>query len=259
MEPTQIRAVFVDFDGTTFRHDIYEIPASTSDALKQLKQKGIKLGLLTNRTPEETIHLPSAFSGLMDSLLWSAGSVIIENGVTTMVTIDPTDVEIAIRYARTHHLVVRYSTGSEGYFDGWTDTIYTAIFQRLYHITPSIKAWDNDPCVNIIVFCEEEQRVELATLLKRSTSTKMTLTLEITPLGIDKGTTLVAQCKRWHIPIESSIAFGDGMNDITMLQAAGIGIAMGNALEEVKAAADMICGKIEDDGLYDCVKELGLL
>lgn len=259
MEPSQIKAVFVDFDGTTFRHDTYEIPASSSEALKLLKQKGIKLGLLTSRAPEETIHLPPEFVGLMDSLLWSAGSVIIENGITTVVTIDPKDVEIAINYARDHELVVRYSTGTEGYFDGWTNTIYTAIFERLYHITPSVKAWDNDPCVNIIVFCEEAQRSELAALLQRSNPTKMTRTLEITPLGIDKGTTLVAQCKRWNIPVESSIAFGDGINDITMLKAAGIGIAMGNANDEVKSAADKICGKIEDDGLYNCVKELGLL
>ncbi len=259
MEKAQIEAVFVDVDGTTFRHDRYEIPPSTTKALKQLKSKGIKLGLLSSRTPEETLHLPPAFRDMMDVLMWSAGSVIVENGITTIATIDPEDVAIVIGYARQNRLVVRYSTGEAGYFDGWTQEVYTDIFRYLYHIEPPVKMWDHDPCVNMIVFCDEIQREELAGMLKRSKPTKMQKAVEVTPLGIDKGTTLIAQCKRWHIPIENSLAFGDGINDITMLKAAGIGVAMGNASDEVKAAADIICGRIEDDGLYDCVKELGLL
>jgi Cof subfamily protein (haloacid dehalogenase superfamily) len=259
MEPSQIKAVFVDFDGTTFHHDTYEVPASTLTALKKMKEKGIRIGLLTNRTPEETVHIPSEFIDLMDALLWSAGAVVVENGSTTMHTIDPADVETAIDYGRKNHLVVRWSTGKEGCFDMTTNDIFTALFQRLYHITPMVKAWNHEPCVNLIIYCDDSQKVELSGLLKRSQPTIMLRMVEVTPYGIDKGTTLIAQCRRWGIDPSQSIAFGDGINDITMLQAAGIGVAMGNAHDEVKAAADKICGKIEDDGLYDCVKELGLL
>ncbi|MGB7595064.1 MAG: HAD-IIB family hydrolase [Erysipelotrichaceae bacterium] len=259
MEPSLIQAVFVDFDGTTFHHDSYEVPASTLLALSQLKEKGLKIGLLTNRTPEETIHIPKEFIELMDALLWSAGAVVVENGKTTSFNIDPRDVEIAIGYAREHQLVVRYSTGTEGYFDGTTQEIYTALFQRLYHIRPDVKAWDHEACVNLIIYCDDAQKVELSGILKHSQPTIMVRMVEVTPQGINKGTALIAQCQRWGIPPSASIAFGDGINDITMLQAAGIGIAMGNAHDDVKAAADRICGKIEDDGLYQCVKELGLL
>ena len=49
---------------------------------------------------------------------------------------------------------------------------------------------------------------------------------------------------------DEAIAFGDGHNDIEMLEAVGMGIAMGNAKDEVKAKADFVCKSVEDDGIY---------
>ena len=60
--------------------------------------------------------------------------------------------------------------------------------------------------------------------------------LELMPLGITKGSGLTALAEMLDIPMHDVMAFGDGENDIEMLQAAGIGIAMGNAMPEVKAA-----------------------
>ena len=54
---------------------------------------------------------------------------------------------------------------------------------------------------------------------------------------------------------EKAIAFGDGENDIDMLQSVGKGIAMGNASEKVKAIATDICKSVEDDGIYHYLKD----
>lgn len=259
MTAQDIQAVFVDVDGTTFRHDIYEVPQSTFDALHRLKKQGIKLCLLSSRTPEETIHLPRNFIELMDARLWSAGAVVIENSKWTIHTIHSDDALTLMEYARQHELVVRYSTGEKGYFDQRTKPEFSAIFDYLYHTQPENKRWENDPCVCAVVFADPTQQDELAQKLKHSRFTKMPNCIEITPQGIDKGSALIAQCQRWGIPVEKTVAFGDGINDITMLKAAGLGIAMGNAHATVRAAADKICGRIEDDGLYRCVKELGLI
>ena len=61
------------------------------------------------------------------------------------------------------------------------------------------------------------------------------------------------------IPREDSIAIGDGPNDLQMMDYAGIGIAMGNAREEVKKRADMVTSHIDEDGLYHALDRLGLL
>lgn len=64
-----------------------------------------------------------------------------------------------------------------------------------------------------------------------------------------KGSALEALCRQLDIPISAAIAFGDQLNDIPMLQAAGTGIAMGNAAPEVRAAADRSTLTNDEDGV----------
>ena len=58
---------------------------------------------------------------------------------------------------------------------------------------------------------------------------------------------------------EEIIAFGDAENDLDMLRFAGIGVAMGNGAEEVKAAADYVTADIDDDGIEKALKHFQLI
>lgn len=58
---------------------------------------------------------------------------------------------------------------------------------------------------------------------------------------------------------EDSIAIGDGPNDLQMMEYAGVGVAMGNAKEEVKKLADMVTSDVAEDGIYHAFEKLGLL
>ncbi len=59
--------------------------------------------------------------------------------------------------------------------------------------------------------------------------------------------------------VDDTVAFGDGPNDFEMLEFAKVGVAMGNALDALKEKADMITSKITEDGIYNGMKELGLI
>lgn len=61
------------------------------------------------------------------------------------------------------------------------------------------------------------------------------------------------------LDFEDAMAFGDGVNDIEMLQTVGFGVAMGNAHPDVKAAADYVCPAAWEDGIYQGLQHLGLL
>lgn len=64
--------------------------------------------------------------------------------------------------------------------------------------------------------------------------------LEVVPLGMNKGEAVKMLCALLEVPIENAVAVGDAANDIPMIRAAGLGVAMANGTEEVKAAADYV-------------------
>lgn len=73
--------------------------------------------------------------------------------------------------------------------------------------------------------------------------------LEVIPNAINKGRGIQEICRALNVKPSEVIAFGDAENDIPMLQTAGVGVAMGNAAEQVKAAADMVTASNNQDGI----------
>lgn len=73
--------------------------------------------------------------------------------------------------------------------------------------------------------------------------------LELNHIRANKGEALLALAKHLHIPREETLAFGDGDNDITMLQMAGLGVAMENACLTALAAADTTTASCDEDGV----------
>ncbi len=73
--------------------------------------------------------------------------------------------------------------------------------------------------------------------------------LEILPQGSSKGTALEFLAPRLGIPLAEVIAVGDNLNDLEMIQTAGLGVAMGNAPAEVKSQADYVTATNDNEGL----------
>ena len=79
---------------------------------------------------------------------------------------------------------------------------------------------------------------------------------EVAPAGVTKWSAVLRLAAEWQIDEASICAVGDDVNDLLMIQAAGLGVAMGNAIPEVKAAADRIAPSQDDDGLVQVVEWL---
>ncbi len=73
--------------------------------------------------------------------------------------------------------------------------------------------------------------------------------LDLSPVGVSKASGVAHVCEELGVPQEATLAIGDGRNDIELLRWAGRGVAMGQAVEEVKAAADDVTETVYDDGV----------
>ncbi|MTI95133.1 MAG: HAD family phosphatase [Firmicutes bacterium] len=79
--------------------------------------------------------------------------------------------------------------------------------------------------------------------------------LELMPAGASKGAAVAWLAKELAIPMEQVIAVGDNLNDLTMVKAAGLGVAMGNAHQELKDLADHITLCNEEDGVAAVIRD----
>ena len=79
--------------------------------------------------------------------------------------------------------------------------------------------------------------------------------LEVMATGIDKARSMERLAKHMRIDRNQIIAFGDGYNDLTMIEYAGVGIAMGNAVDELKKKADGITASNDEDGIALALEE----
>lgn len=72
---------------------------------------------------------------------------------------------------------------------------------------------------------------------------------EVMPLGLSKGNSILEACKIFDIDRKDVIVFGDEMNDVSMFEIAGTGVAMGNAVDSIKNMADFVTKTNNEDGI----------
>ncbi|MCU1404242.1 MAG: haloacid dehalogenase [Glaciihabitans sp.] len=82
---------------------------------------------------------------------------------------------------------------------------------------------------------------------------------EVSLSGVNKGSTIIDLLELLDIDVATSIGIGDSSNDVEMLQVCGVGIAMGNAIDRVKAVADDVTTAVLDDGIWNAFRRHGLI
>ena len=78
--------------------------------------------------------------------------------------------------------------------------------------------------------------------------------IEINPEGVSKASALLEVCRMLGFEMSEVVAVGDSLNDIAAIREAGLGVAMGNAQDEVKAAADVVTGHHQEDGVAQVIQ-----
>ena len=121
---------------------------------------------------------------------------------------------------------------------------------------------DFAPCKCVLVSDDEEALIDLENHWKKRLDGTLdafrseSYFLEVVPPGVDKANTLGDLMEQLGVAREEVIAIGDGVCDVTMLQLAGLGIAMGHSQDSVKVCADYVTASNEEDGVAQAVEKM---
>ena len=258
------KAVFFDIDGTLW--DFYnQIPESTVEAIRALRKNGNYAFICSGRARAYIQH-PDLFAIGFDGLVAGCGTHVELEG--KRIYEKRIDRELAIHTVKT----VR-SYGFRPILEGpeylymddkdFGNDIYGNKLKRemggqLLSIADHYGEWvinklscatndaDRESCFAAL-------DVYYTYLIHNSS------VVEMVPKGHTKATGIGKMCEALGIDRTDTFAVGDSVNDLSMLEYAGVGIAMGNGSPEAKAAADYVTTDLNEDGIYHAMRYYGLI
>lgn len=248
------KILFTDLDGTLLGDD-HKTSSINQDAIRRCLNAGHKIVITTGR--------PIASARLLAEELELAGEgcyVIASNGAVLYDAYNSrvlSEITFPLEYVRTL-LDSAYEEGLHAHTYSHTnviserDTPEIRWYEKTIRV-PALIVEDAtaylpyDPVKLILINAQSRDRlVNFQKKMEKWAKGKVNsifssdIMLEYCPPGVSKGNAVINLCNLLDIPIENSIAAGDAENDISMLQAAGIGCAMCNGSSKTKAAADYI-------------------
>lgn len=120
--------------------------------------------------------------------------------------------------------------------------------------------FERKECCQLCFYFDEEAEQKVMPLLSGLSATRWhPLFADVNVAGTSKATGLSLFADYYRVKVSEIMACGDGGNDIPMLKAAGIGVAMGNASEKVQSVADFVTDTVDNNGLYKALKHFGVI
>ncbi len=257
-------ALFFDIDGTLVSFKTHEIPASTIFALTQAKANGHKVYIATGR-PIVIITNLGAIDYLIDGYITTNGAYcFVGKDAVCCTPIPKKAVEKVVGDAQQKgYSLVVIGKRDVAVLDPSGD------FDRIFRQMLAVKNLDQpspleevmkQDVLQLTAFFSAEYEKELMPLIPECISGRWHPEFtDITANGADKGKGILAIAAHDNIDIAHTIAFGDGGNDTSMIRQAGIGIAMGNAIPELKEESDYITTSVDDDGILNALRHFGIV
>ncbi len=255
-----IKALFFDIDWTLYDHEAKGFDSNSIKAIRKLANSGIDCFLSTARTPDSMEEL-----GVFDlDIPWrgyinSAGAVTVLDGkIIKEFLMEPKDVDAFFRFVNYLHLSAEILHPTETYFFG-TDTPYSAAYYKTFKETRKPILPFGQPSLSKVtgfnLFVSSDYDALFARRFPNLVFRRYApFGVDVMPCHREKGDGIKAILDALGYKKEEALAFGDSLQDIPMKTAAHF-IAMGNAPEEVKAAADEVTLPVGDSGVAHALEQ----
>ncbi len=253
-----IRLIASDMDGTLLAPD-HRLSARTLEAIAAARAAGIEVLPVTGRGFRSAVEILEPAE--LETVVCSNGALIYDIAGARIAETRPIEGELV----RTVVSTVRQRLDAATF--GW-ETAASVSFEAGFYDEPP--PWLTDPvpidevdaAIKLFVAHPEVREAELQYAVQPLLPTGMNVStsgapfVEVTAAGVDKATTLAAVAASMGIDRSEVMAFGDQMNDLAMLEWAGVGVAMGNARPEATAAADRVTATNGEDGVAQAIEAL---
>lgn len=243
MRQHDIRLIAVDMDGTLLNSDS-QISETTAYWLKQAIQAGIHVCFATGRGRTsaypylQQLELPGPFVFVNGSEVWTTKDEIHSR------IIMPLEDVMTLREMALEENIWYWGYALDGVYN----------IER-WHPHPEQTQWLKFGFMSddTEILARIQEKAEALGVFEITNSDVDNL--EMNPKGIHKAAGLEKVCQILNITMDQVVAFGDSRNDLKMIQAAGIGVAMGNAQEIVKQQADYITCSNDEDGIAVFIRD----
>ena len=253
----KIQAVFFDIDGTLVSFKTHTVYPTTKVAIRQLRDNGIKVIISTGRSMNDIINTEDLeFDGYITAngayCVDSKGEIIARHPISKE------SLEKLVLYWHDKPFPCSFMT-DKGNFVNYIDDLMMSFVKLVKIPIPTEKPVSEilkHTIYQLDAFVDATFENEILNhLLTDCIGYRWhPLFVDINAKECSKATGIDCFLKHFDIPIEHTMAFGDGANDISMLKRAAIGVAMGNAKDHVKAAANYTTTSVDEDGVVNALK-----
>lgn len=259
-----IKAAFFDIDGTLVSLKMKVYPPSTKPALERLRANGVKCFVATGRSKFEIVseHLLDGLK--FDGLLTNNGqdAYAADGSLLYGKPLDPNEAAALLDWAERNNCAAWFVSAERSVMNFYNDRVMDAM--EAIHTQPpelgDLRAMLDKPIYKIVLFLTREEMPAVMPCAPTSrTAQWYACGHDIISADGGKRSAMLEILRRYDITPEECIAFGDSENDIEMLRAAGIGVAMGNATPYCRAAADYVTADCDDDGVLKALEHFELI
>ena len=258
-----VKAIFFDIDGTLVSFETHSIPQSTIEAITILKKKGIKVFIATGRAYSLINNLGDLkFDGYitLNGSCSLAGdlSIIHKNGICQA------DIQSLVNYQQQgKSFPCTFVAADESFVYNRNSKVEEVekLLNMDFGPEKELSYVLNKEVLQIVSFFDEDSENEImSNVLPNCASARWNpLFTDVIAKGNSKRSGIDKVLEYYDIDLSESVSFGDGGNDISMLEYTPISIVMGNASDEIKKYATLVTDSVDENGVWNALKKLGLI
>lgn len=261
-----------DFDGTLYTDD-FKVTQETIDAVEEYKAKGGKFVIATGRLYQAIKPFAKLFN-LTDEVITYQGSGVYDIKTDSIILSNEIDNNLAVKlyqymyqtYGKTTSPILFYEDKCIVEEENQFNKIFSQIVKvPLTCVNQKLDVFVSENNINarkiLFLAVEKEIRGIISDLVEKfgdklNINQSSKALLECVNRKASKGNAVKWIAERYNIPREQICAIGDAENDNSMLEYAGFGVAMGNAMDVTKKVADFVCDTNNNNGVAKVIRNI---